>query len=180
MILPTLSAVVRHAPLTNIAGADVYEVRDGEIVDLVAVINGHIIAILRVFMKSVNGMDAIIFTYVAPEYRNQGRMRSLIDWYVTTHGRLLSDDVHSPDARDMWTKLLMRPGRLRLSLYDPQTNTSRRVTYRNGDPVDDPWDDEGTRILAEARQISESSERTMRASGRGFDAWYGRDTDFNP
>jgi GNAT superfamily N-acetyltransferase len=178
--LPPISAVVRNTPVAHVADADIYYLPNDGIDDLVAVMNGQIIALLKVFKQAVGGIDTILLTYVAPEYRNQGRMRLLLDFYVTNYGPVLSDDMHSPDAREMWSKLLMRPGRLRLSIYDPDTNTSRRVVYRNGDPVDDPWAEDHWRILAEARQISESSKRTMLASGRGFDGWYGRETEYNP
>ena len=120
------------------------------------------------------------FIAVSKDYRNQGYMRKLIDWFVQNIGPLISDNAQTADAKAMWLALINVPGNLNLYRYniDKQIKSKTKIRIRDGKPYPNPWNDSLEYvILAEDRNSREDrflKEETefRKRFGRPL-IWYG-------
>lgn len=174
----------QSTPVRNLGGLTCRLAGDNERMHLGLFDQSRLIAYLGVVMRE-HGWQ-IGRTLVDPEYRNSGKMRFLLDWFVANKGPLLSDDTQTPEAKAMWNALIKIPGRLKLFCFDPNTGTKTPITVDSNNNVEpDPWKNNEALILAEdknnhmSRKLRESREEHRRKSGRIVE-WYDEGTDEYP
>lgn len=101
------------------------------------------------------------------KYRQQGWIRCLIDWFTSNIASLVSDNIHTPEAKNMWKALIARPGNLKIHQLNISTGEKSSI--------DNPWDDnEDTFLIAEERQLFKNDRdiRHRTLSERAI-IWYG-------
>lgn len=176
----------RSTLVGNLGGMTLRLAGDNERMHLGLFDQGALIAYLCVLMRD-HGWQ-IGRTFVHPNYRNTGRMRFLLNWFVTNKGPLLSDDTQTPEAKAMWTALIKIPGQLKLFCVDPDDGSKTPLVVNNDIVHPDPWEKANTLILAEDKnnyytspKMRESQEEHRRKSGRKIE-WYipGTDDYLNP
>lgn len=147
-------------------------------------IENNPVSYLNIDKKNLNGLDynSMIQTYTEPNYRQQGWSRALIDFCVKNDGSLLTDNMQSTDAIDVWKSLIKKPGALNIRVYNIATKEKSKLHNPDGTFTIDPWkDDEGIiRLLAEDKNWSKPMLEHMERVGRTFDNWYGYPDKDNP
>ena len=155
----------------------IHEQADEEEISLTVVKDGVLLAILLVFSPSLTHLShwSIGRIETRDGYQGRGLMRLLIEWFTHHRGPLMSDDVQSVAAQQMWQSLMERPNRLKLFLYDNGEETE--LPFQNRSPA--PWQSTNARIIARYSPLTEEMDRLdvlRRTRGDRHVRWYGDGT----
>jgi len=132
-------------------------------------LNDALIAYLSVIIGSYNQIGR---TLVDQNFRKQGWMRCLIDYFTKNIGPLICDNTQTPDAKDMWIALIKMPGNLKISTYNIKTKKKSKIKFnQSGEPS--VWNNNPDIVLlAEERIMTEQEINHRLISERNIE-WYG-------
>lgn len=123
----------------------------------------------------------VVYSATDAEFYRKGCFRFLINSAVASHGTILSDFTHTPEAKIAWQSLIKNTGgTMDIFVYNTHDNTTKPT---KNVPIDDIWNDRTEPVLM-ATNVNHTMEELNRIKkvtsnllehGRDYNSmWYGK------